>query len=246
MAPLVALGWHVVAPDLRGYGASSKPQGRDAYRIDHLVADAAALFDALGARRRLLVGHDWGAAIAWAFALRRARPLDGLVIMNVPHPTIFREVMKRSWPQRRRSWYMAFFQLPWLPERLLLARGARGIGEMIRRTARDPRAFPAAVLDSYRASALEPGAMTAMLNYYRANIRVLSHATPAPRLDVPTLMIWGEEDDALGLELTEGYGPLVADFTLERLPGVSHWVQQEAPDAVNDRLAAWLRAKGLA
>ena len=112
LEPLAAMGWHAVAPDLRGYGDSSRPKGREAYRIGRLVADAAALFDAFGARRRLLIAHDWGAAIAWAFAIRNVRPLDGLVIMNVPHPAIFRAVLKRSWAQRGRSWYMLFFQLP--------------------------------------------------------------------------------------------------------------------------------------
>ncbi len=245
MAPLAALGWRVVAPDMRGYGDSSRPIGTAAYRIEHLVADVAALFDALGARRRLLVGHDWGAGVAWAFAIAKARPLDGLVVMNVPHPKVLRDVLKRSPEQRRRSWYMAFFQLPWLPERLLAMRGAWAIGRMISSTARDKRAFPCDVINGYRAAAARPGAVTAMLAYYRANLRMLGRATPSARIEVPTLMIWGEADVALGLELTEGYAPLVADFTLERLPGVSHWVQQEAPDLVNAKLVDWLAAKEL-
>ena len=246
MAPLAALGWRVVAPDMRGYGDSSRPLGVAAYRIDHLVEDVAALFDACGATRRLLVGHDWGAAVAWAFAIQQARPLDGLVVMNVPHPSVFRDVLKRSWAQRRRSWYIAFFQLPRLPEAVLTARGAALIGRMFSDSAVDKGAFPPAVLEGYRAAALKPGAMTAMLAYYRANLRSLPPADAAPRIDVPTLMIWGEADVALGLELTEGYGPLVADFTLRRLPRVSHWVQQEAPGQVNAALTEWLRGRSLA
>ncbi len=246
MAPLAALGWHVVAPDMRGYGASSKPSDTDAYRIEHLVADAAALFDTLGARRRLLVGHDWGAGVAWAFALAKARPLDGLVVMNVPHPKVFRDVLKRSPEQRKRSWYIGFFQVPWLPERLLTARGAWATGAMILNTARNKATFPAEVLKGFRSAALQPGAMRAMLAYYRANIRSLGRQGQMSRIDVPTLMIWGEADTALGVELTEGYAPLVADFTLKRLPGVSHWVQEEAPDVVNATLKAWLASKGLA
>lgn len=247
MAPLAELGWHVVAPDMRGYGDTSKPQGLAAYRVDQLVADVAALFDAFGARRRLLIGHDWGAAVAWAFAIGRARPLEGLVTMNVPHPTIFREALRTSWAQRRRSWYIAFFQLPWLPERLLGRDGARPVAELVRRSARDKRRFPPEVLESLRASASRPGALTAMLNYYRANVRIMSGPAPRlPRIEVPTLLVWGEADVALGVELTEGYEDLVRDFTLERLPGVSHWVQQEAPEEVNRRLLGWLRAKGLA
>ena len=242
---LAEAGWRAVAPDLRGYGDSDKPKGREAYRLEHLTADVGALFDALGARRRLLIGHDWGAMVAWTAAIRRVRPLDGLVILNVPHPAVFRQVIARSWAQRRRSWYMAAFQLPVLPELAMTAgRGwltCRAIAGM----AVDKAAFPPQVLDVYRDNAVRPGAMTAMINYYRANA-----VRPGPEPDwgvinTPTLMIWGEEDKALGLELTEGYEAYVSDFTVERLPGVSHWVQQEAPDAVNARLTAWMAGKGL-
>lgn len=244
---LAAAGWRAVAPDLRGYGDSSRPLGRDAYRMEHLVADVAALFDACGARWRLLVGHDWGALIAWSFAMQRTRPLDGLVVMNVPHPAVFRHVLRHSWAQRGRSWYVGFFQLPWLPEALLTAGHARAVARAFSGMAVNKSAFPPDVLERYRRNALLPGAMTAMINYYRANLAGLSdNAAPSPMIEVPTLMIWGEEDTALGLELTEGYGPYVADFTLERLPGVSHWVQQEAPEAVNTRLLAWLGRRGLA
>ncbi len=243
MPALVEAGWKAVAPDLRGYGDSDRPLGRAAYHLDHLVADAAALFDVYGARQRLLVGHDWGAMIAWTFALRQARPLDGLIVMNVPHPAIFKQVLQRSWAQRRRSWYMAAFQLPWLPEAVLTAGRAWGVGQAIRGMAVDKTAFPPQVLDVYRANGLKPGAMTAMVNYYRANMAGLGAETAL--IQTPTLMIWGEQDTALGLELTDGYGPLVADFTLERLPGVSHWVQQEAPTEVNARLLSWLASRGL-
>ena len=245
LEPLAALGWRAVAPDLRGYGDSSRPVMLDAYRLHHLVADVAALFDALGARRRLLIAHDWGAAIAWAFAIKQIRPLDGLVIMNVPHPAIFRAVLARSWAQRRRSWYILFFQIPLLPERILTARRAEAIGRMFSGMAVDKAAFPPDVTDHYRANAIAPGAMTAMLNYYRANLRSLGGTQAYPVIDAPTLMIWGEADTALGLELTEGYAPYVTDFTLNRLPGVSHWVQQEAPEAVNARLTTWMRSRGL-
>ncbi len=245
LEPLAASGWHAVAPDMRGYGESSRPAELSAYRIDNLVADAAALFDALGARRRLLVAHDWGAVVAWFFAIRKTRPLDGLVIMNVPHPAVFRAVLRRSREQRRRSWYVAFFQLPVLPEVLLKAGRARAIGQMFKGMAIDKSAFPPDVLDHYRENAMRLGAMTAMLNYYRANARAFMARMPTPVIETPTLMVWGEVDAALSLELTEGYGPYVADFTLERLPRVSHWVQQEAPAIVNAKLTGWLRNRGL-
>jgi len=245
---LAAAGWRAVAPDLRGYGDSDRPAGREPYRLAHLIDDVGALFDALGARRRLLIGHDWGALIAWSSAMQQggAPPLDGLIVMNVPHPAVFRAVLRRSWAQRRRSWYVAFFQLPWLPEAALTAGGARAVGRAFTGMAVDKAAFPPSVTDVYRRNALKPGAATAMINYYRANLRALGDAqAPSPMIETPTLMIWGEEDAALGLELTEGYDAYVRDFTLQRLPGVSHWVQQEAPEAVNARMLAWMAAKGL-
>src|SRR5271165_4240118 len=239
-------GWHAVAPDLRGYGETDRPTPVAAYRIEHLVDDTAAMFGALGARRRVLVAHDWGAVIAWAFAIRRTEPLDGLVIMNVPHPAVFQRVLRRSPRQLARSWYVAFFQLPFLPEQALRARGARAVGQMFRGMAVDKTAFPDEVLAHYQANALRPGAMTAMLNYYRANVAALVRRSEPARIETPTLMIWGEEDAALGVELTEGYAPYVADFTLRRLSGVSHWVQQEAPDRVNAALGEWLTERRIA
>ena len=140
---------------------------------------------------------------------------------------------------------MFFFQVPFLPEAMLSARGARAIGEAFRGMAVDKTAFPESVLAHYRENARRPGARTAMINYYRANFLTLAAKQASPVIEVPVLMIWGEADTALGLELTEGYEGYVADFTLERLPGVSHWVQQEAPGEVNRRMLAWLSAKSL-
>jgi pimeloyl-ACP methyl ester carboxylesterase len=247
--PLLAkLGWRAVAFDQRGYGDSSRPKGVAAYDIENLMADAGAVFDALGAKRRLLIAHDWGAIVAWAFAMDRVRDLEGLVIMNVPHPAVFQANIRTNAAQRKKSWYVFFFQLPWLPELALTANGARAIGRAFSEMAVDKSRFSEADLDHYRQNALKPGAATAMVNWYRAGARNgMKKWAPgkAPVIDIPTLMIWGEEDTALGIELTEGYGPYVKDFTLQRLPGVSHWVQQEAPEAVNARLEAWLKDRGL-
>ncbi len=247
--PLLAkLGWRAVAFDQRGYGDSSRPKGVAAYDIGHLMDDVGAVFDALGAKRRLLIAHDWGAAVAWGFAIDRVRDLEGLVIMNVPHPAVFQQNIIANPAQRKKSWYIFFFQIPWLPERVLTANGARAIGRAFSDMAVDKNRFTEADLDHYRLNALKPGAATAMVNWYRAGARngMKKWATGKARvIEVPTLMIWGEEDTALGIELTEGYGPYVRDFTLNRLPGVSHWVQQEAPEAVNARLETWMRERGL-
>ena len=241
MPLLAAKGYRVWAPNQRGYGASSRPEGVEAYSADRIVADAAALFDASGAAKLTLVAHDWGGAIAWMFAINRVRPIERLVVMNLPHPMRFAAALKH-WPQRRRSWYMAFFQLPWLPERAMLANDAAAIRGAFRGMAVDKSRFGDDVLDVYARAAQRPGAMTAMVNWYRAAARHRDRMKLANggKVDVPTLIVWGEQDTALGLETLDGTEALVADLTIRRLPGVSHWVQQEAPEAVNAILAEWL------
>lgn len=240
--PLLAeLGWRVIAPDLRGYGGSSRPSRREDYQIDHLVEDVAGLFNAVGAKRRLLIGHDWGAMVAWVFAMDKRLPLDGLIIMNVPHPAVFARVFRTVPAQRKKSWYVAFFQLPVLPEWINTRRGAQLVADAFTRMAVDNSRFPPEVTDVYRQNALIPGAMTAMLNYYRANRDLIGrYGGAAPLIEVPTLMVWGEDDTALDIACIDGYESLVSDLTLKRLPGVSHWVQQEAPEAVNAILSDWI------
>jgi pimeloyl-ACP methyl ester carboxylesterase len=247
--PLLAdLGWRAIAPDTRGYGETSRPLGADQYKLSLLNEDVAALFEAAGAKKRLLIGHDWGGIIAWANAMEGRLPLDALVCMNAPHLAVFGNLMRGSWRQRMKSWYMGFFQIPWLPEALTTAQGARAITQSFVREAVDKSRFPPEVTEVYRQNALIPGAMTAMINYYRANVFDMARFSRADvkPIDVPTLLIWGESDGFMGVEATDGYGPYVKDFTLKRLPKVSHWVQQEAPEAVNAELERWLRVKGLA
>jgi epoxide hydrolase 4 len=237
---LVERGWRVWAPNLRGYGATSRPTGIRAYGLDQLTDDVAALIDASGAKEVMLIAHDWGAIIAWTFAIRKLRPLSKLVIMNVPHPLIgIREI--RRWRQFWKSWYIFVFQIPKLPEKGLAKDGAARIKRIFSNTAVDKSRFPPDVLDIYARAALRPGALTAMLNYYRALIRHSGSVDLRDgKVDIPTLMIWGEEDTALNIKCTEGTEAYVKDLTLHRLPGVSHWVQQEAPEAVNQLLAKWL------
>lgn len=240
---LANMGYRAWAPDLRGYGETSpRPKGVANYTIDELTADVAAIIDAAGAKEVVLLAHDWGALIAWAFASRKLRPLSRLVIMNVPHPKIFAEVVAKSSEQRKRSRYVAFFQLPWLPEAILTANGGAAVKRAFSDMAVDKSRFPEEVLEHYAANARIPGAMTAMLNYYRAAFRgrAAMEAGPWPVIETPTLIVWGEEDSALGIELLPGHERFVRDLTIERLPGVSHWVQQEAPERVNTILKDWL------
>lgn len=242
--PLLAeLGYRVWAPDLRGYGETTKPPRVQDYAIEKLMDDVGALIDASGARSTTLIAHDWGGAIAWHFALRRIRPLDRLVIMNAPH-TAAAEPAFRHWNQMKRSWYAMFFQLPWLPELLLGARGGKMIGDAMRKTSVHPERFPEEALDEFRRAASQPGALTAMLNYYRAFLRGGGAARQKklgfPVIDTPTLLIWGEQDVALTLETTNGTERFVPNLTFRRLPDASHWVQQDDPENVNRILCAWL------
>jgi len=240
---LAGLGYRVWAPDLRGYGESDRPARMQDYAIERLIEDVAGLVDTARARTTLLLAHDWGGVVAWYFALRATRPLEGLVILNAPHPACAERELRRA-AQLRRSWYMFFFQLPWLPERLLGLNGASAIGQAFRRSAVDKSRFPDTVLEVYRRAAAQPGALRAMLNYYRALLRGggarRQRALGYPPIETRTLMIWGEEDVALTKATTFGTEEYVPHLTLRYLPGVSHWVQQEAPERVNALLGAWL------
>lgn len=245
--PLLAdLGYLVWAPDLRGYGDSDRPPRMQDYAIETLLDDVAGLIDASGRKRVLLIGHDWGAMIAWYFAMRHPRQLERLIIMNVPHPGPF-QVALRTWKQIRRSWYGAFFQLPRLPEAALRAGNYRAIREAFTGSAVDKSRFPEEVVRVYVEAARRPGALTAMLNYYRALVRggggERQRRLGWPPIEVPTLMIWGLQDIALTVETTHGTERYVNDLTLRYVPNASHWVQQDAPEVVNAMLAAWLRGE---
>ncbi len=241
--PLLArLGYRVWAPDLRGYGESDRPTAISDYALETLMDDVAGLIDASGARETLLLVHDWGGIVGWFFAMRKLRPLERFVALNIPHPGAALETAGLR--QRLRSWYMFFFQIPRLPERLLTGGGGRRIGDMLRRAAPTRSAFDDADIEVYRQNALRPGAATAMLHYYRAFLRGGGFrrqiALGFPTIDVPTLMLWGTEDIALGVELTHATPRFVSDLTLRLLPGIGHFVQQEAPETLNAMLEAWL------
>lgn len=242
MPVLESLGYRCWAPDLRGYGASDAPSRVEDYAIETLLDDVTALIDASGAKSTTLIAHDWGAIIAWYYAMRAPRPLERLVIMNVPHPGPFRREM-RTWKQLKKSWYGFFFQIPAVPEALFEAGGYRAIEDAFINMAVDKSRFSRKDLDLYKHNASLPGRMTGMINYYRALMRGgarRQHELGYPVIDIPTLMLWGEEDKALDLSTTVGTNAWVRDLTFRRLPGVSHWVQQEAPETVNEMMEAWL------
>jgi len=238
---LTRLGYRVWAVNLRGYGRSDKPRGRRAYTIEQLEGDVTDLIEASGARSVLLVGHDWGGIIAWSYAMYGAHPLERLVVMNCPHPTRMRQGLLNP-TQLARSSYMFFFQLPRVPERFIQRNDYAVFERFVRGTLVHKENMTDADLEVLRGNARDSETLTAMLNYYRAlpwSMTRLQERRPR-KIEVPTLLLWGEQDRVLAKELTYGTERLVRDLTVRYLPDASHWVQQDAPAAVNASLAAFL------
>ena len=238
---LVEAGFSVWAPDLRGYNRSGRPTTREAYHLSHLVVDVAAVIGATGHDRAHLVGHDWGGVVAWTLAGHLPQLVDRLVILNAPHMEIFLRRVRRG-PQMLRSSYVLFFQPPRLPELVLSAGNFASLRLAFRAMSVRPDAFTPEEIDGYVASLAAPGALTAALDYYRANMGTdgMTVARTA-RIEAETLVIWGERDPALGLELLDGLEEVAPRVRIRRLPHAGHWVQREEPVAVNRLLAEFLR-----
>jgi pimeloyl-ACP methyl ester carboxylesterase len=242
IGPLAAAGYRVVAPDQRGYHLTSK---RGPYDLNTLTHDALRLMDACGASHAHWVGHDWGGVVAWKLAERFPQHVATLTILNVPHPAIgVRSVMRGNLRQLVRSAYIYFFQIPWVPEWLLRRRDSALMRRSMATSAR-PGTFGPADLDRYVRLWSEPGALAAMLAWYRAFMRgVLRRGWPAlplpPPYRMPALLLWGEQDVALGVELAEQSARLLENGRLVRLPAATHWVQHDFPAVVTQHLLAHL------
>jgi pimeloyl-ACP methyl ester carboxylesterase len=246
IGPLVGAGFSVLAPDLRGYHRSDRPAGRAAYHLRHLVEDVAAVVRASGRERAHVVGHDWGGIVAWTFAGRCPELLDKLVILNAPHMGVYAEKVWRT-SQVFRSWYVGFFQVPWLPERALSAGNFFALRRALRRLAGGPGAFTEAEIEGYVAAMKAPGALTAAINYYRENVRSggLEIARSA-RTDAETLVIWGERDPALVVGLLDRLERFAPRVRVHRIAKAGHWVHREAADEVNRVMIEFLTNGGRA
>jgi pimeloyl-ACP methyl ester carboxylesterase len=243
--PVLAQHFTVVAPDMRGYNLSDKPKQLEAYALPVLVEDVVQLIHSFGQDQAIVVGHDWGAVIGWEMALTRPDVVEKLVILNVPHPRLFVQNLLTNPRQRLRSWYMGFFQLPWLPEAVFKANNYRAIEQAFRNTAVYKERFSDEVIEQYKHAAAQPGALTAAINYYRANARggMQELAGVDPVVRVPTMVLWGEQDFALGKELNDRLPHYVPDLTLHYIKDASHWVQQDRPDLVNHYMLNFLSNK---
>ena len=243
---LGAAGYRGVAPDMRGYGDTDL-QGP--YDVGTLVRDVTGLVQALGRDRTVVVGHDWGGAVAWAVAARHPELVEGLVAINCPPVSALAHAMRHSRAQLRKSWYILFFQLPWFPERRMAADGAAVVARALVGGSHRRDAWPPEELDAYRAAFARPGRAKAAIDWYRASfrrtVRPRRSNSPPRRVAAPTLVLWGVEDRFLGRELvapdvlrsvlTEGNVPEVVF-----IEDAGHFVQNEMPDRVNEELLRWL------
>lgn len=230
----------IVAPDLRGYNETDKPDW--GYETDVLTADVLELMRSLGYERAIVVGHDWGGVLGWMLAITYPHRVERLIALNIPHPARFIEGIQRNPRQWLRSLYVAFFQLPWLPEKVISANDYASMVWGFRGMARRKETFSDEAIQAYKDAIRKPGALTAALNWYRA----LRHVNPNDysgshmRVTVPTLMIWGEKDTALDIKLTYGTEAHVPDLRIRYIPDCSHWVQEEQPELVNQYMDEFL------
>lgn len=232
---LAAAGCRVIVPDQRGYNLSDKPKGIENYRMEELTRDILGLIDALEYEKVNLVGHDFGALVAWMLATKHPERLHRLGIVNVPHPAVMWRFLRRDFEQMRRSLYALFFQLPWLPEMVMSVGNWRGASLSLRRSGK-PHAFTDEDIEKYTEAWSQPGAMTAMLNWYRAAARYRPEITNGMRVSIRTLILWGVQDFALSRRMARPSLDYCDDGSLVFFPDATHWVQREEADEVNRHL----------
>lgn len=235
---LADAGMWAVAPDMRGYNESDKPLGVASYEVEPLADDIEGLVHALGRKTAIIVGHDWGAMVAWVVAQRHPSLVSRLAILNVPHAVQMQRGLMRL-EQLRKSWYIFFFQLPGgIPERTV----SRDDWAYLRRLFAS-EGFAPDDIEPYVKAMATPGAITAAMSYYRAAVRRTLAGRPlkSTRIDCPVLVIWGDRDRHLGKEMAEPPPRYVPNARVEHIPEATHWVQNSAPEKVNALLLAFMQ-----
>ncbi|UJR37562.1 hypothetical protein I4U23_030263 [Adineta vaga] len=232
--------YRVVAIDQRGYGLSSKPSSISDYKVELLARDVADVIEQLGYKSCVLVGHDWGAIVSWTVAMLYPTLINKLVIMNVPHPKAFEANL--SFRQLRRSWYMFFYQTPFIPELLFQSNDFEIFKQVFlgkpmglinqNNLTRDD-------LEVFKYTFAQEGTAHAAINYYRALFRNQKEELQK-RIIVPVLIVWGCQDGAIGEELADASTKYCSDVRLKKIRDASHWVQQDVPDEVNKYMEAFL------
>jgi len=238
--PLVDAGYRVLVPDQRGYNLSDKPKGLDPYRLDCLTQDVVHLVESTGRNKAVLIGHDWGGVVAWATAVLHPQLVDRLVVLNAPYPRLaIKDIARRPF-QLIRSTYIYFFQLPKLPEWILSRHNGRVLADSLCRSSR-LGTFSDEDLDRYREAWSQPGAITSMVNWYRALARRPFRIPKSPTIHPPTLILWGVNDAALGMHLAEASLRLCEDGQLIFHTDATHWIQHEEPDWINQHILQFLQ-----
>jgi epoxide hydrolase 4 len=243
---LVDAGFHVIVPDQRGYNLSDKPKGISAYDVDILAKDIIGLFDHFGIQKAKLVGHDWGAVVSWTVAINHPERLEKLAILNVPHPDVMNDFVLNNPAQRKKSWYVYFFQIPVYVEWILSKNNYEYLARMLTRSGRR-NTFTEADVVEYKKAWSQKGALTGMLNWYRAIMRRgLRYAfsrkkSPARRVHVPTIMLWGKRDVALSAEMAQPSIELCDQGELTFYEKSTHWVQHDVSEEVNQKLIEFLK-----
>jgi epoxide hydrolase 4 len=238
---LVALGdeYTVVAPDLRGYNLSDKPANVSDYTVDHLAGDIAGLIRHFDPEKAAVIGHDWGAVVAWKLAFTRPELVWKLAALQVPPTSVWKR--NQTLKQFLTSWYMFFFQIPWLPEIVLKMNDFAVLARSLRRSTARPGVFTDDDIAQYKKAWSQPGAPAAMINYYRANVSRSGLRAEGRKIDLPTMFIYGEKDHAVLPDTVAGVGDVVTGPYVEhRIPDSGHWVQQEAEREVTEVLKRFL------
>jgi len=242
---LADAGFKAVAVDMRGYNMSDRPSRVSDYHIDNLIRDIYEIISALGEQKVHLVAHDWGGAVAWFVAAYHPEKLLSLSELNIPHPKAFQWHLLHNFRQLRRSWYMFAFQIPLLPEIMIRRDADTQFVKTFRGWAHRKEMFPDEVIQAFKEPMMEPGALSAAINYYRALLRDVNsfkRVKSLPQIVVPTQVIWGDDDRSLGSELCDAMQQYFdGHFEIHHIPNCSHWVQHEQPEMVNEFLIDFLK-----
>jgi len=239
IGPLAEAGFRVIVPDQRGYNLSDKPKGVASYQMDNLVADILGLADALGYERFYLAGHDFGAIVSWNLAMRSPERIKRLAIANVPHPTVMGKYLRTHPAQMLKSWYAFFFQLPGLPERVVRANHWQTLISAM------PDDFNEEERDRYREAWSQPEAITSMINWYRASLRQMGKSTRSPQIQVPTLILWGQQDPHISYEMALLSVDLCKEGRLVTFEDATHWVLHDKSKEVSQNLVEYFSTKNI-
>ena len=236
---LVEAGYRLIMPDQRGYNKSDKPKGVRNYGIARLGEDILQLMDHCELREATIIAHDWGAIISWWLSLTQPDRIKRQVVMNVPHPVVMQRFLLSNWQQMRKSWYVFFFQLPWLPEFGFKQQNGHTMSKKLRKTGL-PNTFSDDDLEKYRTAWEQPGAVTAMINWYRGTLWAKPKTPKNQTIDVPTLLLWGMKDIALSHHMAQPSIDLCSQGELQFFENATHWVQHDAAGEVNRHILEFL------